>query len=154
MPTSTKAKKAPAKKGAAKKTKTFSDAELEAMQDAKNERKKGKKADGLADLEAAIAKLAKAEQPIVKRLHEIVMAAAPSLAPKTWYGMPAWAGEDGKAVVYFTPASKFKERYATLGFNASAALDDGNMWPTSWALLKLGPAEEKQITALVKKAVG
>ena len=149
MPTTTKAKKAPAKKA-----KVFSDAEMEAMQDAKKERKKGSAADGLADLKAAIAKLAKAEQPIVERLHEIVMATAPSLAPKTWYGMPAWAGADGKAVVYFTPASKFKERYATLGFNASAKLDDGNMWPTSWALLKLGPAEEKQIAALVKRAVG
>jgi uncharacterized protein YdhG (YjbR/CyaY superfamily) len=91
---------------------------------------------------------------VVERLHEIVMVAAPSLEPKTWYGMPAWAGADGKAVVYFTPASKFKERYATLGFNASAKLDDGNMWATSWAVQKLGPAEEKQIAALVKKAVG
>ena len=150
----TKTKKVPAKKAPAKKTKTFSDAEMEAMQDAKRERKKGDKADGLADLKAAIAKLAKSEQPVVERLHEIVMATAPSLAPKTWYGMPAWAGGDGKAVVYFTPASKFKERYATLGFNASAKLDDGNMWATSWALTKLGPAEEKQIAALVKKAVG
>ena len=151
MPTTTKAKKAPAKKAS---NKVFSDAEMEAMQDAKKERKKGGKADGLADLKAAIAKLAKTEQPVVERLHEIVMKAAPSLAPKTWYGMPAWAGADGKAVVYFTPASKFKERYATLGFNAGAKLDDGNMWATSWAVLKLGPAEEKQIAALVKKAVG
>jgi uncharacterized protein YdhG (YjbR/CyaY superfamily) len=127
---------------------------MEAMQDAKKERKSGGKTDGLADLRAAIAKLAKAEQGVVERLHEIVMATAPSLAPKTWYGMPAWAGADGKAVVYFTPASKFKERYATLGFNASAKLDEGNMWATSWALTKLGPAEEKQIVALVKKAVG
>jgi uncharacterized protein YdhG (YjbR/CyaY superfamily) len=68
--------------------------------------------------------------------------------------MPAWAGADGKAVVFFTPASKFKERYATLGFNQGAKLDDGDFWPTSWALLKLGPAEEKQIAALVKKAAG
>ena len=147
----TKAKKAPAKKTSAK---VFSDAEMEAMQDAKRERRKGSKADGLADLEAAIAKLAKPEQGVVERLHELVMATAPSLAPKTWYGMPAWAGADGKAVVYYTPASKFKERYATLGFNASAKLDDGHMWPTSWAVLKLGPAEEKHIAALLKKAVG
>jgi uncharacterized protein YdhG (YjbR/CyaY superfamily) len=154
MATTTKAKKAPAKKAPAKKAKVFSDAEMEAMQDAKKERKKGSKADGLADLKAAIAKLAKTEQPVVEKLHEIVMANAPSLAPKTWYGMPAWAGADGKAVVYFTPASKFKERYATLGFNASAKLDEGNMWSTSWALLKLGAAEEKQIAALVRKAVG
>ena len=149
MPTTTKAKKAPSKKA-----KVFSDAEMEAMQDAKKERKKGSAADGLADLQAAIAKLSKAEQPMVNRLHEIVMENAPTLAPKTWYGMPAWAGADGKAVVFFTPASKFKERYATLGFNQGAKLDDGNMWPTSWALLKLGPSEEKQIAALVKKAAG
>jgi hypothetical protein len=149
MPTTTKAKKA-----TAKKTKVFSDAEMEAMQDAKKERKKGSAADGLADLKAAIAKLAKAEQPVVERLHEIVMENAPELAPKTWYGMPAWAGADGKAVVFFTPASKFKERFATLGFNQGAKLDDGNMWPTSWALTKLGPAEERQIAALVKKAAG
>jgi uncharacterized protein YdhG (YjbR/CyaY superfamily) len=149
MPTTTKAKKAPAKKA-----KVFSDAEMEAMQDAKKERKKGSAADGLADLQAAIAKLSKTEQPMVNRLHEIVMENAPTLAPKTWYGMPAWAGADGKAVVFFTPASKFKERYATLGFNQGAKLDDGNMWPTSWALLKLGPSEEKQIAALVKKAAG
>src|SRR5688572_4230612 len=149
MPTTTKAKKAPAKQA-----KVFSDAEMEAMQDAKKERKKGSAADGLADLQAAIAKLAKAEQPMVNRLHEIVTENAPTLAPKTWYGMPAWAGADGKAVVFFTPASKFKERYATLGFNQGAKLDDGNMWPTSWALVKLGPSEEKQIAALVKKAAG
>jgi uncharacterized protein YdhG (YjbR/CyaY superfamily) len=149
MPTTTKAKKAPSKKA-----KVFSDAEMEAMQDAKKERKKGSAADGLADLQAAIAKLSKAEQPMVNRLHEIVMENAPTLAPKTWYGMPAWAGADGKAVVFFTPASKFKERYATLGFNQGAKLDDGNMWPTSWALLKLGASEEKQIAALVKKAAG
>lgn len=149
MPSTTKAKKTPAGKA-----KVFTDAELEAMQDAKKERRKGSAADGLADLKAAIAKLSEAERPVVERLHEIVMAAAPSLSPKTWYGMPAWAGADGKAVVYFTPASKFKERYATLGFNASAKLDDGNMWPTSWAVLELGPSEQERITALVKQAVG
>ena len=149
MPTATTAKKAPTKKA-----KVFSDAEMEAMQDAKKERKKGSAADGLANLKAAIAKLSKAEQPMANRLHEIVMENAPTLAPKTWYGMPAWAGADGKAIVFFTPASKFKERFATLGFNQGAKLDDGNMWPTSWALLKLGPSEEKQIAALVKRAVG
>ena len=151
MATTTKTKKAPAKKA---KAKVFSDAEMEAMQDAKTERKSGGKSDGLADLRAALAKLDKADKAMGEKLHDIVMANAPSLEPKTWYGMPAWAGANGKAVVFFTPASKFKERYATLGFNQGAKLDDGSFWPTSWALLKLGPAEEKQIAALIKKAAG
>ena len=151
MATTTKAAKAPAKK---KTTKVFSDAEMEAMQDAKKERKKGSKDDGLADLKAALAKLSAAEKAMGEKLHEIVTANAPGLAPRTWYGMPAWADDTGKAVIFFTPASKFKERYSTLGFNTGAKLDDGNFWPTSWALTKLGSAEEKAITALVKKAVG
>lgn len=150
--TAAKAAKAPAKKARSKSV--FSAEELEAMQDAKKERKKGSKADGEADLRAAIAKLDAAERPTVEKLHDIVMATAPSLSPKTWYGMPAWADESGKAVCYFTPASKFKERYATFGFNANARLDDGNMWPTAFALIKLGDAEAKQIAALVRKAVG
>jgi uncharacterized protein YdhG (YjbR/CyaY superfamily) len=137
-----------------KTTKVFSDAEMEAMQDAKKERKKGSKDNGLADLKAALAKLPASEKTMGDKLHDIVMANAPSLSPKTWYGMPAWADADGKAVVFYTPASKFKERYGTLGFQASAKLDDGNMWPTSWAVTKVGPTEEKAIAALVKKAVG
>jgi uncharacterized protein YdhG (YjbR/CyaY superfamily) len=143
-----------AKKAPAKKTKVFSDAEMEAMQDAKRERKNGSKADGEADLKAAIAKLSGADKAMTEKLHEIVMTTAPALAPKTWYGLPAWANADGKVVVFFTPASKFKERYASLGFGTAAKLDDGNMWPTSFAVLKLGDAEEKKIAALVKKAVG
>ncbi len=142
--------KAPARKA---KSKVFSDAELEAMQDTKRERKKGS-ANGEADLRAAIAKLDSAERPMVEKFHDIVMANAPSLSPRTWYGMPAWANDKGKAVCYFTPAGKFKERYATFGFNADAKLDDGNMWATSYALLKLGDAEARKIAALVKKAVG
>jgi uncharacterized protein YdhG (YjbR/CyaY superfamily) len=152
MATTTKTAKAPAKK--ARSTKVFSDAEMEAMQDAKKERKKGDKADGLADLRAALAKLPAAEKAMGEKLHDIVMASAPSLAPKTWYGMPAWADENGKAVCFFTPASKFKERYASFGFNANAKLDDGNMWVTSFALLRLEAAEEKKLAALVRKAVG
>jgi uncharacterized protein YdhG (YjbR/CyaY superfamily) len=89
---------------------------------------------------------------MAKRIHSIVTSSAPDLWPRTWYGMPAYA-KDGKVVCFFTPASKFKERYATFGFNASASLDAGNMWPTSFALTKLTPAEEKKIGALVKKAV-
>jgi uncharacterized protein YdhG (YjbR/CyaY superfamily) len=99
-----------------------------------------------------IAELPKADRAMGTRLHEIVTDKAPDLWPKTWYGMPAWA-KDGKVVCYFTPASKFKERYATFGFNASANLDDGTMWPTSFALTKLTATDEKRIAALVKKAV-
>jgi uncharacterized protein YdhG (YjbR/CyaY superfamily) len=86
------------------------------------------------------------------RLHELITASAPALSPKTWYGMPAYAKE-GKVVCYFTPASKFKERYATFGFNATANLDAGNMWPTSFALKDLTAAEEARIVELVKQAV-
>jgi uncharacterized protein YdhG (YjbR/CyaY superfamily) len=89
---------------------------------------------------------------MAERLHAIIKASAPALSPKTWYGMPAYA-KDGKVVCYFTPASKFKERYATFGFNAEANLDQGNMWPTSFALKKLTAADEARIGALVKQAV-
>ncbi|HZB22321.1 MAG TPA: DUF1801 domain-containing protein [Gaiellaceae bacterium] len=110
------------------------------------------RAEGERDVLAKIAEMPKADKDMAKRLHEIVTASAPSLAPRTWYGMPAYA-KDGKVVCFFTPASKFKERYASFGFNAAANLDDGNMWPTSFALQKLTAAEEKKIGALVKKAV-
>jgi uncharacterized protein YdhG (YjbR/CyaY superfamily) len=146
-------KAAPAKKASKAKSGVFSDAELEAMQEAKKERKKGG-ADGEADLMAKIAEMKGLDRELAERIHAIVKEHAPSLSPKTWYGMPAYAGADGKAVCFFTPAGKFKERYASLGFNTGAKLDDGNMWPTSFALLKLGDAEEKKIAALVKKAAG
>jgi uncharacterized protein YdhG (YjbR/CyaY superfamily) len=93
------------------------------------------------------------DRSMAERIHAIVTATAPDLWPKTWYGMPAYATKDGKVVCFFTPASKFKERYATFGFNAEASLDDGNMWPTSFALTKLAAGEEKRIAALVKEAV-
>jgi uncharacterized protein YdhG (YjbR/CyaY superfamily) len=142
-----------ARKAPAKKAGTFSPEELEAMQAAKAERKKGG-ANGEADLLAKIAELKGLDRELAEKLHEIITASAPSLSPKTWYGMPAWAGTDGKAVCFFTPAQKFKERYASLGFNTGAKLDDGNMWATSFALTKLGDAEVRKITALVKKAAG
>ena len=88
-----------------------------------------------------------------RRIHEIVKAGAPSLSPKTWYGMPAWANKDGKVVCFFQSAEKFKSRYATLGFSDQANLDAGAMWPTSFALTDLTAADEKKIGALVKKAV-
>lgn len=102
---------------------------------------------------AAIAEMTEKDRSMAKRLHEIITATAPALMPKTWYGMPAYA-RDGKVVCFFTAASKFNTRYATLGFNEEANLDEGNMWAASFALIKLTLAEEEKIIALVKKAVG
>ena len=112
-----------------------------------------RRADGEEALLAKIAEMPKPDRAMAERLHAIITASAPDLSPKTWYGMPAYANEDGKVVCYFTAASKFKSRYATFGFNDDANLDEGAMWPTSFALKKLTPAEEKKIGALVKKAV-
>ena len=100
-----------------------------------------------------IAEMKGLDHAMAKRIHEIVKASAPGLSPKTWYGMPAYANEDGKVVCFFQAASKFNARYATFGFNDSANLDDGAMWPTSFALKKLTSADEKKIITLVKKAV-
>jgi uncharacterized protein YdhG (YjbR/CyaY superfamily) len=100
----------------------------------------------------AIAEMPTKDRAMGKRIHAIVKASAPDLAPKTWYGMPAYA-KDGKVVCFFQSADKFKARYATFGFNDTANLDAGSMWPTSWALTKLTAADEKRIAALVKKAV-
>ncbi|MGH3679574.1 MAG: iron chaperone, partial [Natronosporangium sp.] len=105
------------------------------------------KADGEGDLLAKLAEMPESDRVIGERIHAIVKANAPSLAPRTWYGMPAYA-KDGKVLCFFTPASKFKERYATFGFNAEANLDEGAMWPTSFALTKLTAADEKRIGAL------
>jgi uncharacterized protein YdhG (YjbR/CyaY superfamily) len=110
------------------------------------------RAEGERDVLAKIAEMPKPDRVMAERLHAIVTATAPGLAPRTWYGMPAYA-KDGKVVCYFTPASKFKSRYATLGFNDEANLDNGAMWPTSFALKELTAADEKKIAALVKKAV-
>jgi uncharacterized protein YdhG (YjbR/CyaY superfamily) len=121
--------------------------ELKAEARAKND-----KAAGERDVLAKIAELSDPDRTMAERLHAIIKASAPSLSPKTWYGMPAYA-KDGKVVCYFTPASKFNSRYATFGFNDPANLDDGTMWPTSFALTELTAADEKKIGALVKKAV-
>jgi uncharacterized protein YdhG (YjbR/CyaY superfamily) len=110
------------------------------------------KAQGERDVLAKIAEMPEADRAMAERLHAIIKASAPSLSPKTWYGMPAYA-RDGKVVCYFTPAQKFDSRYATFGFNDSANLDDGTMWPTSFALTELNAADEERIAALVKKAV-
>jgi uncharacterized protein YdhG (YjbR/CyaY superfamily) len=132
----------------------FSETEIAAMQEAKKERKKGKKADGLAELLAKVEEMEGTDRKIAERLHELVTTHAPGLTPKTWYGMPAWADENGKAVCFFKAADKFTERYATFGFNPNAKLDEGNMWPTSYAVLKLGEAEEKQVIEMIRKAAG
>ena len=110
------------------------------------------KADGERDLLAKIAEMAEPDRSMAERVHAIVTASAPALAPKTWYGMPAYANGDGRIVCFFQAASKFKVRYATLGFQPDANLDDGAMWPTAFALVELTPEVEARIAALVKKA--
>ena len=106
-----------------------------------------------SDVLAKIAEMPEPDRGMARRIHEIVKASAPALAPKTWYGMPAYANQDGKIVCFFQPADKFKARYATFGFNDSAKVDEGHMWPTAYALTALTAAEEAKIAALVKKAV-
>jgi len=108
---------------------------------------------GERDLLAKIAEMPDPDRSMAERLHAIITATAPELSPKTWYGMPAYANTDGKVVCYFTAASKFKERYSTFGFNASANLDEGTMWPTSFALTELSADAEERIAALVRQAV-
>ena len=142
---------------AASKSTGFTAEEQAAMKERarelKAEAKAGKlKADGEAELLAKIAEMPAAEQQMAQRLHAIISATAPSLTAKTWYGMPAYA-RDGKVVVFFQGASKFGARYSTLGFNDTAALDDGAMWATAYALTEFTPDVEKKITALVKKAM-
>ncbi|HVH52031.1 MAG TPA: DUF1801 domain-containing protein [Gaiellaceae bacterium] len=108
--------------------------------------------DGEKAVQSALAKMAPSDRALGKRIHAIVKEAAPDLTPKTWYGMPAYA-RNGKVVVFFRDAGKFKERYAMLGFNDSAQLDQGSMWPIAFALTKLTKADETKIRGLVKKAV-
>jgi uncharacterized protein YdhG (YjbR/CyaY superfamily) len=136
----------------------FSEAEKAAMKqrakEAKAEERISKnREEGEAALLAAIAAMPEPDRSLATRIHEIVKANAPSLLPKTWYGMPAYANQDGNVICFFQNASKFNARYATLGFNDKAMLDEGAMWPTSFALKELSPAEESKIAALVKKAV-
>jgi uncharacterized protein YdhG (YjbR/CyaY superfamily) len=109
--------------------------------------------DGETAVQAAIAGMAPSDRALAKRIHALVKASAPDLVPKTWYGMPAYANKDGKVVCFFRDAGKFKERYAMLGFNDSAKLDAGSMWPIAFALTKLTAADETKLRALVKKAV-
>ena len=134
-----------------KKSEGFSSEEKAAMRARAKELKAAE--DGETAVKEALAAMSPADRAMAKRLHEIVKTSAPELTPKTWYGMPAYADKDGKVVCFFRNATKFKERYAMFGFNDSAALDDGSMWPVAYALTKLTPADEKKIATLVKKAV-
>jgi len=141
-----------------KKSSGFTDEERAAMkaraQELKAEARANKdKAEGERAVLAAIAKMKEPDRTMAKRLHAIIKASAPGLIPKTWYGMPAYAHQDGKAVCYFRDRYKFRERYAMLGFNDSAKLDEGAMWPVAFALPELTADDEKQIATLVKKAV-
>jgi uncharacterized protein YdhG (YjbR/CyaY superfamily) len=155
------AERKPAKKGTKKSAKSttgkastgLTAEERAALRETIAERKAAAgQAEGESAVLAKIAEMSGPDRALAKRLHAIIKASAPSLSPKTWYGMPAYA-KDGKVVCFFTPAEKFKSRYATFGFNDDANLDEGVMWPTSWALKGLTAAEEARIGALVKKAV-
>jgi uncharacterized protein YdhG (YjbR/CyaY superfamily) len=139
------------------KSKGFSDAEKLAMKERAaevkaEERMNKNRAEGEKAIGAKIAEMSEPDRSMAKKIHAIVTKSAPDLMPRTWYGMPAYA-RDGKVVCYFTPAEKFESRYATFGFNDTANLDEGSMWPTSFALKKLTAADEKKIAALVKQAV-
>jgi uncharacterized protein YdhG (YjbR/CyaY superfamily) len=141
-----------------KASKGFTDEERAAMKERAKELKAEARADkekteGESALLEKIAEMPEADRVLGERLHAIIKASAPSLTPKTWYGMPAYANKDGKIVCFFQSAHKFNARYATFGFNDVANLDEGAMWPTSFALKKLTAAEEAKIVALVKKAV-
>jgi uncharacterized protein YdhG (YjbR/CyaY superfamily) len=138
----------------------WTDEERAAMQESARERKVAsrrspdeERAMGERELLDKIAGMPETDRRMAERIHALVTAAAPSLWPKTYYGMPAYA-KDGKVICFFQPASKFKVRYSTLGFQPDAGLDDGAMWPIAWALTKLTAADEAKIAALVKKAVG
>lgn len=139
-------------------TKGFTKEERAAMTERAKELKAEERAsknreEGARDVLAKFAEMPESDRVMAERIHATITATAPELWPRTWYGMPAYANQDGKVVCYFTPADKFKSRYATFGFNDDANLDEGTMWPTSWALTKLTTSDEAKIGALVKKAV-
>jgi uncharacterized protein YdhG (YjbR/CyaY superfamily) len=140
-----------AKKRKQQKNQGFTAEEKAAMRARAKELKAAE--DGESAVRAALAAMAPNDRAIGKRLHALVKESAPDLSPKTWYGMPAYANKDGKVVCFFRNATKFKERYAMFGFNDSAKLDDGSMWPIAFALKKLTKADEARIAKLVKQAV-
>lgn len=142
----------------ANKTGTFSDFEKQAMRDRAKELKAQERAGknralGEKSIFEAIDAMTSEEKALAKRIHEIVKETAPELFPKTWYGMPAYANSEGKVVCFFQAGKKFESRYCSLGFNDNAKLDDGNMWPTAFAIVQLTNAEEDRIKKLVKKSV-
>ena len=141
-----------------KPSRGFTDEEKAAMRNRAKElkaeaRATRNKAEGESDVLAAIAAMEEPDRVMARHLHAIITASAPALSPKTWYGMPAYANKDGKIVCFFQSAQKFNTRYATLGFSDTANLDEGTMWPTSFALVELTETSEVRISALVKKAV-
>jgi uncharacterized protein YdhG (YjbR/CyaY superfamily) len=143
-----------ATKKPAKASTGFSDEEKAAAKERVRELKaSASREEGERDLLAKIAEMSDHDRAMAERLHALITASAPALAPKTWYGQPAYATADGKIICFFQPASKFKTRYATLGFNDSAHLDDGTLWPVAFALTELTAAAETKIAALVKQAV-
>jgi uncharacterized protein YdhG (YjbR/CyaY superfamily) len=148
------------RKGAGTGENVWTDEERAAMQESARERKAAtrrgavdERAEGEREIRAKIDEMPDAERSMAERIHALVAEVAPVLVPRTYYGMPAYA-KDGKVICFFQPASKFKVRYSTLGFQPDAMLDEGAMWPTSWALTKLTAADEKRIGELVKRAVG
>lgn len=155
------AERTPAKKGSSRSTREsagatsrFSAEERAAMRERARELKaEAARADGETELLAAIAKMEQPDRGIAERIHALIRSAAPDLAPKTWYGMPAYA-KDGNVICFFQNAGKFKARYQTLGFTDRARLDEGAMWPTTFALSELTQAEEARVVELVKRAVG
>ncbi len=156
MPTKKPAAAKPAKASAA-----FTDEEKAAMKEYAAERKaaarrgpSASKADGEADLLAKITAMAQPDRSMAQSLHALMQAIAPQLAPRTWYGMPAYANDEGQVVCFFQSSQKFKTRYCTLGFSDKAHLDEGSLWPTAFALTEWTPAAETRIKALVKKAAG
>lgn len=147
-------KKAAAKSAPRNSSRGFTADEKAAMKERALELKaEAEKADGESALLAAVARMPTADRAMAKRIHALIKTNAPGLAPKTWYGMPAWA-RDGKVLCFFQSADKFKARYATFGFSDEARLDDGEMWPTSFALKELTAADEARLVALVRKAAG
>jgi uncharacterized protein YdhG (YjbR/CyaY superfamily) len=153
MPATKKATKKTTTRATTSTSKGFTPEERAAMKErAKELKAAGNRAEGEKSVLAAVAKMPEPDRAMGKRLHELITASAPDLDPKTWYGMPAYAKDD-KVVCYFQSADKFKARYATFGFNDTANLDQGVMWPTSFAIKEWTPEVEKKIARLVKKAV-
>jgi uncharacterized protein YdhG (YjbR/CyaY superfamily) len=150
------AEKKPTRAGTKKSASIFTEEERAAFDETVRERKarqRGSKTDGEQEVREKIAEMKGSDRVIAERLHAIIKASAPSLTPRTWYGMPAYSKDD-QVVCFFQPSQKFKTRYVTLGFSDEANLDEGHMWPTSFAVMELTAPEEARVSALVKRAVG